>query len=243
MLLISCGLASAQSGLGSSEVPPNKSGTDGPAPAPATGVDANSEYQTRTEELLRLQETQVKEATAKLDQIRPLVAEGLIAKVELEDGQQALANLQALLETGRKELAAYQQKIALIEAEAKLAKTQATTTPLKLAAKPLTRPILMRYNGTAGWSIGNLTGIQSFFYSEFGRSLPTSAVGQSATHNRLRYNHSNAVDVALHPDSAQGKILINYLQTQGIPFLAFRAAIPGVATGPHIHIGNPSHRI
>jgi len=59
----------------------------------------------------------------------------------------------------------------------------------------------------------------------------------------LGYDHRNAVDVALHPDSAEGKALINHLQNQGIPFLAFRAAVPGVATGPHIHIGNPSHRI
>ena len=28
----------------------------------------------------------------------------------------------------------------------------------------------------------------------------------------------------------------------GIPFLAFRGAVPGKATGPHIHIGFPSHR-
>ena len=36
--------------------------------------------------------------------------------------------------------------------------------------------------------------------------------------------------------------LISYLQSHGIPFSAFRTAIPGVATGPHIHIGMPSHR-
>jgi hypothetical protein len=73
--------------------------------------------------------------------------------------------------------------------------------------------------------------------------LPTSAVGQSVTHNQLGYDHRNAVDVALHPDSSEGKALISYLQNQGIPFLAFRAAIPGVATGPHIHIGSPSRRL
>jgi len=58
----------------------------------------------------------------------------------------------------------------------------------------------------------------------------------------LGYDHRNAVDVALHPDSAEGKALINHLQNQGIPFLAFLSAVPGVATGPHLHIGNPSHR-
>jgi hypothetical protein len=71
-----------------------------------------------------------------------------------------------------------------------------------------------------------------------------NAQAQSTTSKKERgYDHRNAVDVALHPDSAEGKALINYLQNQGIPFLAFRAAVPGVATGPHIHIGSPSHRI
>jgi len=35
---------------------------------------------------------------------------------------------------------------------------------------------------------------------------------------------------------------LNFLQRNAIPFLAFRGAIPGTATGPHIHIGRPSHR-
>jgi hypothetical protein len=93
------------------------------------------------------------------------------------------------------------------------------------------------------WSLGGLGDVQSFFFSSFGRSLPTSAVGQSGTHNRFNYDHRNAVDVALHPDSAEGRALIGYLQSRGIPFLAFRGAIAGVATGAHIHIGSPSHRL
>jgi hypothetical protein len=36
---------------------------------------------------------------------------------------------------------------------------------------------------------------------------------------------------------------MDYLRTNGIPFLSFRSAIPGVATGAHIHIGYPSHRM
>ncbi|HEU4371096.1 MAG TPA: hypothetical protein VFV05_22990 [Methylomirabilota bacterium] len=33
------------------------------------------------------------------------------------------------------------------------------------------------------------------------------------------------------------------LRANGIPFLAFRAASPGVATGAHVHIGEPSARL
>ena len=240
-LLLSCGLASAQS------QPAEK--TSEVAQPSSSLVDVTKEYQARSQELVRIQEDAVNKATAKLDELRQLVAEGLIAKVELEESEQQLATLRKQLETSRQEIAESDKRIALIQAEAELAKTKAAA--VKLTAKPrgsslassLIRPTLFRYNGSGGWSMGNLSGIQSFFYNQFGQSLPTSAVGQSGTHNRLGYDHRNAVDVALHPDSAQGKVLINYLQNQGIPFLAFRAAVPGVATGPHIHIGNPSHRI
>jgi hypothetical protein len=240
-LLLSCGLASAQSQPGEN--------TSELAQPSSSLVDVTKEYQARSQELVRIQEAEVTKASAKLEELRQLVAEGLVAKVELDESEQQLATLSKQLETTRKEIADSDKRIALIQAEAELAKKEAAAVKLPAKsrgsslASSLIRPTLLRYNGAGGWSLGNLGGIQSFFYNEFGRSLPTSAVGQSATHNRLGYDHRNAVDVALHPDSAQGKVLIIYLQNQGIPFLAFRAAVPGIATGPHIHIGNPSHRI
>ena len=93
-----------------------------------------------------------------------------------------------------------------------------------------------------GWSIANAGLVQSFFANRFGRTLPISAYGQTELHNRLGFDHRNSVDVAVNPDSSEGQAIIGYLRQQGIPFLAFRGAIPGVATGPHIHIGLPSHR-
>ena len=79
-----------------------------------------------------------------------------------------------------------------------------------------------------------------FFVQTFGRSLPVTALGQTATHDRLRFDHRNAIDVALHPDSNEGRSLLAYLRQTGIPFIAFRGAVPGAATGAHIHIGHPS---
>jgi hypothetical protein len=51
------------------------------------------------------------------------------------------------------------------------------------------------------------------------------------------------MDVAVHPDSAEGRALMAYLQSQGIPYTAFRAPLAGNATGAHIHIGSPSRRL
>jgi hypothetical protein len=129
-----------------------------------------------------------------------------------------------------------------LAASRKAASQQAQIQPVRRGSYSA-NAVMIRYTGQTNWSVANLSAVQSFFLTKFGRTLPTSAVGQTATHNRLGFDHRHAVDVALHPDSAEGRALINYLQNAGITFLAFRAAVPGSATGAHIHIGRPSHRI
>ena len=190
--------------------------------------------------LLELEQAEVEKLTKSTDELRVLYSEGLIARMELEKAEQKLNAAKTRVEDTQKaqELAAT-QALALTRAQ-ELAK-----------AKPLIKPTLMPLSKTAtvmrstagSFSIANLAPIQQFFSQSFGKPLPTSTIGQSATHNRMGWNHRNAVDVGLHPDSAEGRALITYLQTSGIPFLAFRGAIPGVSTGPHIHIGNPSNRL
>jgi hypothetical protein len=102
---------------------------------------------------------------------------------------------------------------------------------------------LARFNGGFKWSLREAPRIERFFSQAFGRTLPITAKGQSATHNRFGFDHHDAMDVALHPDSAEGKALINQLRKSGIPFTAFRSVVPGASTGPHIHIGKPSSRL
>lgn len=190
--------------------------------------------------LLELEQAEVEKLTKTTDELRVLYSEGLIARMELEKAEQELTAAKTRVEDTKKaqELAATQaREIARAQELAK--------------AKPLVKPTLMPLSkaatvmrSTAGsFSIANLAPIQQFFSNTFGKPLPTSTIGQSATHNRMGWNHRNAVDVGLHPDSAEGRALIAYLQNAGIPFLAFRGAISGVSTGPHIHIGNPSNRL
>ena len=93
------------------------------------------------------------------------------------------------------------------------------------------------------WSITDSARVEDFFRLTFNRRLPLTAFGQSELHTRWGLDHRQGIDVGLHPDSPEGKVLINFLRTEKIPFLAFRSAVPGVATGPHIHIGKGSHRL
>jgi hypothetical protein len=95
----------------------------------------------------------------------------------------------------------------------------------------------------ANWSISDSARVENFFLARFNRRLPLTAFGQSDLHTRWGLDHRQGIDVGLQPDSPEGRVLINFLRTEKIPFLAFRSAVPRVATGPHIHIGKGSHRL
>ena len=92
------------------------------------------------------------------------------------------------------------------------------------------------------WSLADAAKVEKFFLSKFTRPLPLTAFGQSDLHTRWGLDHRNGMDVGLHPDSVEGRALIEFLRAESIPFLVFRGPVPGVATGPHIHIGNRSSR-
>lgn len=102
---------------------------------------------------------------------------------------------------------------------------------------------LIRFNGAAKWSLADSAKIEKFFLGRFGRALPVSALGQTSAHDRMRFDHHDAMDVALHPDSDEGRALMAFLRQSGIPFMAFRGKMAGSATGAHFHIGKPSFRI
>ena len=175
------------------------------------------------------QQAEIEKLTKNTDLLRQLYSEGLIARIELEKAEIELNAAKTRLEETQK-----------AEELTKKAEQLANAQP---AVKTLVKPTLMMRSTAGSWSLGNLGLVQQFFSKTFGRALPTSTIGQSATHNRMGWDHRHAVDVGLHPDSNEGRALIAYLQNAGIPFLAFRGAIPGVSTGPHIHIGSPSHRL
>lgn len=111
--------------------------------------------------------------------------------------------------------------------------------PNPVEAAPASGPI----EGAVKWRLAEAAKIQDFFEAKFKRKLPTTAFGQSDLHTRWRLDHRNGMDVGLHPDSVEGRALIQYLRQESIPFLAFRGPVSGVATGPHIHIGNRSPRV
>lgn len=95
---------------------------------------------------------------------------------------------------------------------------------------------------TVRWTLAEASKVKEFFLSKFNRPLPLSNFGQSDLHTRWGLDHRNGMDVNLHPDSVEGRALVAFLKAESIPYLAFRGPIPGVSTGPHIHVGNRSPR-
>ena len=187
--------------------------------------------------LLELQQAEVEKLTKSTDLLRQLEADGLIARIELEKAEQELTAAKTRAEETQKAQELAKKADELTKANPKV------KSFVKRTLMPLNKTATVMRSTAGSWSLANLGTVQQFFSKTFGRALPTSTIGQSATHNRMGWDHRHAVDVGLHPDSNEGRALIAYLQNAGIPFLAFRGAIPGVSTGPHIHIGSPSHRL
>lgn len=169
---------------------------------------------------------------------RKLYQDGEISKEEVVETEQSFIRVLARIQEVRRLLT--ETEIALAEAEMKDEPPGATISrdedfPQGKWANNNTR--------NAPWSIREAPNIDRYFFETFGHRLPVSALGQTTTHDRLRFDHRNAMDVALHPDSVEGKALIAHLRRSGVPFIAFRSAAAGASTGAHIHIGKPSRRM
>ncbi len=97
--------------------------------------------------------------------------------------------------------------------------------------------------GDASQWDSDIAEIDAIYFNEFGQHLPISAAGDTDLHRSMGFDHTGRYDVALNPDDLEGFFLTTLLDSWGIPYIAFRSAVPGQATGPHVHIGRPSLHI
>jgi hypothetical protein len=209
-------------------------------------AEATREYKANLEKLVAIYEADATQAEGRIQKLKELCAQGLITRREMETSADAAArardkvvDAQAQLKSADVELAD-----ALIEAEPEDTAPKLRVNSAPRAARGLVHATAyIRYGGGRAWSLSEAGAIKQFFMLRFGRALPIDVFGQSPLHDRWGLDHRNAMDVGLHPDSVEGEALMEYLRANGIPFTAFHFAIPGVATGPHIHVGLPSHRI
>ena len=183
---------------------------------------------------------QVERAKTRLEQARTLVDAGLVAAKSLAAPTEELAAAQSSYDLTLSRTALVHQLVEMAQIE-----QQAAEAPEVIAASPGTGtpPMMERFDGRGSFTPEDLFRVESAFEREFHKALPISADGETAVHRAMGYDHRNRVDVALFPDTTEGKWLRHYLEASAIPYYAFRSLVLGKATAAHIHIGPPSTRL
>jgi len=109
-------------------------------------------------------------------------------------------------------------------------------------AEEAERDLALRVEGKGTFTDEDFLFIETAFYDRFSKALPVSARGATAVHRSLGFDHRDRFDVALNPDQREGRWLLDLLDRLSVPYIAFRRAVSGQATGAHIHVGLPSPR-
>lgn len=185
-------------------------------------------------------EEKLAKQTADYEMKKKQYDENLISQLELENSARALTNTR--LETDRVRQWIAEDNVALSLAEEAAEEELVQLPRLAIGGYDETATLIF-FNGAAHWSLADSAKIAKFYRARFGQQLPVSAMGQSPTHDRMGFDHREAVDVAVSPDSPEGRGLMAYLRKIGIPFIAFRGKVRNMSTGAHIHIGRPSPRL
>jgi hypothetical protein len=195
------------------------------------------EHQRNLQMSIPRRERDLREASASLDRVSALFARGLLTRQELDAAAREVGKARAQLDWERTDLRRTTMLIVEIEARRTLENLQ----PLRPGQYEVSDR-LIRYLGSRELSDGELSVLGRHVAARGGSPLVVSAMGQSDVHTRLGLDHRHAVDLAVHPDSVEGRLVMAWLRERRISFLAFRGPQSGAATGAHIHVGRPSVR-
>jgi hypothetical protein len=187
-------------------------------------------------EMLAAAQRRVDRRTQAVADDQALVAAGAASKQSLEALEQDVASAQ-------KEYELAESRAHLVNELADMGKNE-VAFEARLSETPETaHEIAEHYEGDGEFSPSTLGKVETAFAAKFGKVLPISALGETAVHRALGFDHRGRVDVAIHPDQPEGVWLHEYLIDHHIPFYAFRQAVPGKATGAHFHLGPGSTRL
>ena len=169
-------------------------------------------------------------AKENLDLVLKQVEAGALAANQLVDARDVLVTAERQLELSIERAKIVREMSRMASAESYLDELEA-------------EELAFKFDGFDLYEMDALGEIDNLYYNAFGVPPPISADGDTAVHRSMGLDHTGRVDIALHPDTEEGLYLIFLLEGWGIPYIAFRSAVPGQATGPHIHVGPASDRI
>ena len=171
-----------------------------------------------------------------LDRMQALADSGVISRAEAEATN-------ADFERVHTEMQLAMTRAALVQQMAESLKLEKTVAAIEVQVESHPEwngKVYTRYDGKGAVNPVEIQGVSMAFLNRFSRPLPVSADGATAVHRSLGFDHRGRVDVAVSPDQPEGEWLMKFLETNRIPYFAFRMAVPGMAPGAHIHIGPQS---
>jgi len=189
----------------------------------------------QTDDMLAAAARRVERRKNAVADMRRLIDQGVASQL-------ALTPVLEELDTARKEWDLAESRARFVKQMADEARAE-EALETSLNQSPEDAPALAdRYDGDGTFSMGTFSRVELEFAKHFGKPLPVSAMGDTALHRSLGFDHRGRVDVAINPDQPEGHWLLEFLVQNHIPYFAFRHAVPGKATGAHIHIGPMSTR-
>jgi hypothetical protein len=194
------------------------------------------------DEMVAAAQRRVEREIQKLEDSRKLVTEGVLPKAALDPLEEELNMRRINLSLAHSRSKLISELTALTKYEHDM-RSLASVTHMD-PYTDFTMNSMVHYEGD-GAILANkdLLMLESSFERRFGKPLPISADGQTATHNALGFDHKGRVDVAVNPSEPEGIWLRHYLEAKRVPYYAFLRAVPGKATGAHIHIGPGSTKL
>ena len=172
-----------------------------------------------------------------LDGRRKLVDAGVIARAELAPVEEELASRELTVNLAKSRAQLFDDIAAAAEREAEMERSPS------FLARTSENGLMAHFAGDGQITPADVKNIEAAYETRFHKPLPVSAYGETSVHRALGFDHRGRVDVAIAPDQDEGVWLRSYLEKNDIPYYAFRAAVPGKATGAHIHIGPGSTRL
>jgi hypothetical protein len=185
-------------------------------------------------EMLAAAQRRLERQSALVSDRQKLLEMGVISRSEL-------GSVSAELETRRHVLELARDRIRQAETQRQMAQEEQSLE--RALESGTSRKAMLKFDGSGRFDKNDFALISSEFEEQFHYPLPVTARGQTALHQSLGLDHRGKIDVGLNPEEPEGIWLRHFLEVHQIPYIAFRAAVRGSATAPHIHLGTGSSRI
>jgi hypothetical protein len=174
---------------------------------------------------------------AALKDAQSRVDTGVLARTALTPLVEELDRVRRTRDDAQVRVQLFEELKAIANSEAEDA---ATAMTLNDALHSELLPAAIRYDGKGMFTEAHWRKVVLAFEKEFAHGMVVSAKGDTLYHRSLGFDHRGRIDIAIDPDSKEGMWLRQYLETQQIPYFAYRRAVVGQASAAHIHLGPPS---